>query len=115
MKIKTEDIKKIVEEVVRDALSEQEEEAAPVPVVPKPPEVKDADKAAEKVDAHKALVALLQFIDTPAEIESFVKSLINLLPPNKVTDQEVRTSFRSLFKQAMNNELERQGKTAAGE
>ena len=107
------EIESIIRSYDADARPMKEQEEAPASVNPKV-NVKDADKAAEKVDAHKALVALLQFIDTPAEIESFVESLINLLPPNKVTDQEVRASFRNLFKKAMNNELERQGKAAAG-
>ena len=87
MKIKTEDIKKIVEEVVKNALSEQEEgEATKTTADPK---IKDADKAKMKLDAQNALIALLQFIDTPAEIEEFVRSIIVRLDPRKVTDQEL--------------------------
>lgn len=113
MKIKTEELKKIVEEVVRDALSEQEEEA-PAPEVD-PTKIKDTTKAVDKMDAQQALITLLQFIDTPVEIENFVKSIIQRLDPKKVTDQEVKLAFKELYKDAMAKGLDRQGKAAAGE
>ena len=113
MKIKLKDIKQIVEEVVQDAISEQEQEEAPAPEAAS--KVRDSEKAQVKMDAQKALITLLQFIDTPIEIEDFVKSLVQRLDPNKVTDQELIVAFKKLFDAARSKDLERQGKAAAGE
>ena len=110
MKIKTEELKKIVEEVVRDALSEQEEAPAPKAA----PEVRDAEKATDKMDAQSALITLLQFVDTPAEIENLIVSIVKRLDPKKVTDQEIKLAFTQLYKDAIAKDLERGGKAAAG-
>lgn len=114
MKIKFAELKKIVEGVVKEALSEQEQEEAPAPEVD-PRKVTDAEKATDKMDAQKALITLLQFVDTPDEIENLIVSIIQRLDPNKVTDQEVKIAFRALYNDAMAKNLERGGKAAAGE
>ena len=118
MKLKLKDIKQIVEGVVKNALSEQEEEAgeAAETAAPAGEEApKDAQKAVGKLDAQKALITLLQFIDTPVEIENFVQSIIKRLDPKKVTDGEIKLAFKELYKNAMAKDLERGGKAAAGE
>jgi hypothetical protein len=115
MKIKTEDIKKIVEEVVKDALSEQEQEEAPAAPEVDATKIKDTTKAVDKMDAQQALITLLQFVDTPAEIENLIVSIVKRLDPKKVTDQEIKIAFKELYKDAMAKGLDRQGKAAAGE
>ncbi len=81
MKIKTEDINKIVEEVVRDALSEQEQEEAPAAPETAQPEVdQKADvgvvlKYIEKINNIQEYAQLLQAVlaHTPAGDENLKK------------------------------------------
>tara|TARA_R100000008_G_C3578515_1_gene166810 strand:+ start:1349 stop:1696 length:348 start_codon:yes stop_codon:yes gene_type:complete len=115
MKIKLKDIKQIVEGVVKNALSEQEQEDAPDAPEVDATKIKDTTKAVDKMDAQQALITLLQFIDTPVEIENFVKSVIQRLDPKKVTDQEIKVAFTQLYKDAVSKDMDRQGKDAAGE
>jgi hypothetical protein len=63
MKIKIEDIKQIVEEVVQDAISEQEPPADPEPAQPAAKQAADVDvvtKYIQKINNEKEYIQLLQ-------------------------------------------------------
>lgn len=98
MKIKIEDIKQIVEEVVQDAISEQEEQEAPEMD-------KRAQKVAQKLDKAAGLAASVDTIATVGQLEQVLTDVVLRLDANKVTDQELQGALQKMYAKARKKEL----------
>ena len=80
MKIKTEDIKKIVEEVVQDALSEQEEQEAPA----------EPEAAQPAVDQKADVGVVLKYIEKINNIQEYVQLLEAVLAHTPAGDEGLK-------------------------
>ena len=98
MKIKIEDIKQIVEEVVQDAISEQEEQEAPEMD-------KRVQKVAQKLDKAAGLATSVKTIATVGQLEQVLTDVISRLDANKVTDQELKSALEKMYAKARKKEL----------
>ena len=98
MKIKIEDIKQIVEEVVQDAISEQEEQEAPEMA-------RGAQKVAQKLDKAAGLATSVAPITSVEELEQILTDVIGRLNPQKVTDQELKLALKNMYAKAQKKEL----------
>ncbi len=85
MKIKTEDIKKIVEEVVQDALSEQEEQEAPA----------EPEAAQPAVDQKADVGVVLKYIEKINNIQEYAQLLQAVLAHTPAGDENLKK--RALF------------------
>ena len=84
MKIKTEDIKKIVEEVVRDALSEQEEQMVDpdqvAPASPAPATAADAGDVEKQKSDVSTVLKYIQRVNTKIEYMQLLDALLRHVP-----------------------------------
>jgi hypothetical protein len=81
MKIKTEDIKKIVEEVVRDALSEQEEQMVdPDQVVPSTAAPETAQPAVKQKADVDVVLKYIQKINNVVEYAQLLNAVLKHVP-----------------------------------
>jgi uncharacterized protein with von Willebrand factor type A (vWA) domain len=84
MKIKTEELKKIVEEVVRDALSEQEEEMVDpdqvAPASPAPAAAPDAGSVEKQKSDVATVLKYIQRVNTKVEYMQLLDALLRHVP-----------------------------------